>query len=171
MGSQAFEDFLLQHPAQIEIRQFRVAVFVASHRCQGREILGTHDLCDTLREDGDTVLPSLAQPLDDRARQNVGDLRQPDRSLLELLRYHRERGPCGFPDAQREVAGLAAHGHDKKPMGSRARIFEKALDGLRTHVSGRLKAERRHALRKIEVVIDSLGNVNDPQASLGRPFE
>ena len=82
-----------------------------------------------------------------------------------------QRGSGRFTDSQCQVTGLASHGHDKKPVHGRARIFENALDRICTQVTCCLKAECRHHVRKIEVVIDRFGNMDDPQASLCRTFE
>ena len=61
------------------------------------------------------VANAVALPFDDRAFDDVADLRKGNGLLLELFADQRQRHAGGFADAEREVSGLPSHRHDDKP--------------------------------------------------------
>src|SRR5215217_9365623 len=69
------------------------------------------------------------------------------------------------------MAGLAPHGDHKEPVSRRARVFQNTFYRVGSHVSGCLKSECRYALRKIEIVVDGLRDVDHAQPSLCCAFQ
>ena len=116
-------------------------------------------------DDGHAVAPAVAEPLDDGAHQGVHDRLEPDRLARELLGDQREGGARRLADAEREVAGLAAHRDHEVPARGGLGVHHQVLDDLDADVARGLEAEGVHVRRQVEVVVDGLGHVDDADAA------
>src|SRR5205085_11944995 len=98
--------------ADSELGRPHVAVGVALDVAEGGEV---ELLAEPLGEDGHAVFAALDAPLDDGALEGVGDALERDAWLRKLLGDHGERGRRRAADAERQVAGVAAHDRDEEP--------------------------------------------------------
>jgi hypothetical protein len=142
-------------------------VLVALDGADGAQILGRQVLDQPFGQHRRPVVVAVTAALDDRAGQHVDDLAEPDRRVAELLGDDAQRGAGCLADAEREVAGGAAHGHDQVPARGGARVDHQVLDQLRADVAGGLEAEGRDAVGQVEVVVDGLGHVHHAQPAAG----
>ena len=79
--------------------------------------------------------------------------------------------PGGLADAEREVAGLAPHRDDEVPARGRLGVDHQVLDDLDADVARRLEAEGVDVRREVEVVVDRLRDVDDPDPAVGLLLE
>jgi len=85
-----------------------------------------------------------------------------------LLGDQRQRRACRLPDAEREVACLAPHRHDEVPAAGGLRIDHQVVHDLDADGARGLVTERPDVVREIEIVVDRLRHVHDPQPPAGR---
>ena len=83
----------------------------------------------------------------------------------ELLGDQRQRRAGRLADAEREVAGLAAHRDDEVPARRGLRVDHQVLDDLDAVVARGLEAEGVDVRRQVEVVVDRLRHVDDVDAA------
>ena len=76
----------------------------------------------------------------------------------------KQFGAGGLADSEGQMAGFAAHGHDKVPARCGVGVHHEILDNLDGDMPGRLKTERRNAIRKIEVIVDGLRHMHNLNA-------
>src|SRR5690606_13847438 len=138
-----------------------VAVRVALDVLQHFEIVRIEPFEQSLGQNGNTVVTPVAEPLDDGAYENVRDLGEPNDLIRKLFGDERQGCTCCLPDSKGKVARLTAHGNDKVPTVRRLCVDHEALNDADAHVTGRVVAERRNAVRKVEVVVDGFGHVDD----------
>ena len=103
-------------------------------------------------------------PLDDGADQRVDEHLEPKR-CGELFGNQRQRGARGLRDAEAQVAGGPAHRDDDVPARGRLGVDHQVLDDLDAVVARRLEAERVDVRRQVEVVVDRLRHVHDPETA------
>src|SRR5207302_1835861 len=82
----------------------------------------------------------------------------------ELFRDQGEGRARRLADAQREVAGLAAHGRHEVPARGGLGVHHQVLDDVHPHVARGLEPEGVDGGGQVEVVVDGLGDVDDAQA-------
>ncbi len=131
-----------------------------------RELFRVQALDQALGEDRHAVGAAVGQALDDRADQGVDHLVEPIRSRAELFRDQRERRAGGLADAEREVAGFAAHRDHEVPARGGLRVDQQVLHDAGADVARGLVAEGVDALGQIEIVVDGLGHVDDFERAL-----
>ena len=103
-------------------------------RCASDDALGDHR---------DAVAPAVAQALDDRADERVDDRPEAGRGRrAELLGDERQRRARRLADAEREVAGLAAHRDHEVPARRGLGVDHQVLHDLDADVARGLEAER-----------------------------
>ena len=146
---------------EVDLGEADVAVLVALDVLQLGQ-LGRVELLDQpLGQHGDAEVPAHRAALDDRALDDVADVGEGDVSRLrELLADDGERRARGLADAEREVAGLAAHRDDDVPAPGRARVLHQVAHELDADVARGLEAEGRHVRRQRQVVVDRLRHVD-----------
>ena len=93
--------------------------------------------------------------------------RQAHAAAAELLGDERERRPRGLADPERQVPGLPAHRDDEVPAPGGLRVDHQVVDDLDADGARRLVPEGPHVVRQVEIVVDGLGHVNDPQPAAG----
>ena len=150
------EDVRLRHLAQLgmpvlvigEVDAALADLFV---RQRVEHALGDH---------GGTVVHAHDLALDDRRNHQVDDLLDGDFRLVEHLGNDDHRVVARFADAECQVSCRAAHGGQHEPVAARACVDVDGAGDDCALVLGRLVAERRRALRKRQVVVDGLGDVD-----------
>ena len=80
---------------------------------------------------------------------------------MELLGDDGERGGGGLGDAQRQMAGRAAHADDEIPAGGGAGVFHEVADEMDAVVAGGLVTEGGRGAGQRQVVVNGLGDMGD----------
>src|SRR5581483_1709714 len=152
---------------QIDFGEADVAMFVALDVFEFGQLLLVEFFDQPFGQDRDAVMKSVGAPLDDRAFDDVTDLREGHGLLLELLADERERGAGGLADAERQVAGLPAHRDDDEPAFGRARVLDQVAHQFDADVPRRLVAEGRDVAGQWQVIINRLRHVNRADRAAG----
>ena len=162
---------VLDDVAEVDLRDPDVVVRVALDDRELLEIALRENLDEPLGEHRDAVLPAVREPLDDRPHERVDDRLQSRLLARELLGDERERRAGGLADAEREVPGLPPHGDDEVPARGRLRVDHQVVHDLDADGARRLVAEGADVVRQVEIVVDRLGNVHDPELAVRRGRE
>jgi hypothetical protein len=159
-------DFGLHLASEVDLGEADVPVVVPLDVGEAGQLARIELVDHALGEDGDAEVAAHRPPLDDRALDDVADLGEGHDVLRELLGDHGEGGAGGLADAQRQVAGLAAHGHHDVPAPRRARVLHQVPHQLGADVAGRLEAEGGYVGRQGQIVVDRLRDVDAPDGAL-----
>ena len=119
------------------------------------------------RDDRHAERPAVRDALQQRRLQDVGDVRQPDLALGELLADDRDGRAGRLRDPERQVPRRPAHRDDEVPAFRRHGVGHQVAHQRGADVAGRLEPERRHPGRQRQVVVDRLRNVGDVQPAPG----
>ena len=86
-------------------------------------------------------------------------------ALGELLGDERQGGAGGLADAERQVAGLAAHRDHEVPARGGLGVHHQVLHDVDADVARGLEAEGVDVGGQVEVVVDRLGHVHHADAA------
>ena len=136
-----------------------------------REILFVHAEHQAFRDHRDAVESAVAEPLENRTRENVDDPFQADAAAAEFLGDERQRRARRLSDAEREVTGFSAHRDDEVPARRGLGVHHQVLEDLDAVMTGRLEAERVDVRRQVEIVVDRLRHVRHADPAAGPFFE
>ncbi len=161
---ESLADPRLEQVAEVHLGEPDVPVGVALDVGEAGEVVGIEVERQALGNHGDAVAPAHAQVLDDRSGQRVHDRAELDR-VRELLGNDGEARPGGLADAEGQVARGAAHGHHEVPPRGRPGVHDEGPHEIDAVMARRLVPERVDVRRQVEVVVNRLGNVHDPQAA------
>ena len=137
-------------------------MLVVLHVAECLQIALGEALGQTLGQERHPVGATLGPALDDGAGQGVDQRVDGGPAVRELLGDDSEGGAGRLTDAEGQVAGLAAHGDDEIPARRGARVDHEVLDEAHAQVARRLVAEGVHVRLQVEVVVDRLRHVGDP---------
>ena len=135
-----------------------MAVRVALDVVELREILGVEVEHEPFGDHRDAVAPAIAETLE-IAPTSVSTIALSRIAAGELLGDQRQGRARRLADAEREVAGLAAHRDDEVPARGRLGVDHQVLDDLDAVVPRGLEPERVDVRRQVEVVVDGLRHV------------
>src|ERR1051325_10846974 len=162
-------DLRFQDERQVHVGEPQVAVVVAgdAHSLDRRHLFRRQPLEQPFGDERDAVDAAQQRlALEDRPFEKIAQRFEPD-GPFELLRNHRERCARRLADAERQVAGGAAHDDDEIPAPRRARVFHQILHEGEAQVARGLEAECWDVARQRQVVVDGFRNVADAQPSGG----
>ena len=111
------------------------------------------------------MLPPVGASLDDRALEDVRDLRQWHALTRELLADQHQGRAGRAADPEGQMARVAAHDGDEEPLLRGRGVLHQVPHQVLAEVDRGREAERRDVVRKRQVVVDGLGDMGDGQLS------